>query len=110
MILIHHQKSMILSSPLRKIEEFEKEINLLKNQLKNKMNEIIYFKEKELNSVKNAYERMNPKNREKEGFAQVRIGDKKVSLNCIKKDDEFYVENATTSILSKALKIVSGGQ
>jgi exodeoxyribonuclease VII large subunit len=107
---INLQKSMILSSPLRKIEEFEKEINLLKNQLKNKMNEIIYFKEKELNSVKNAYERMNPKNSEKEGFAQVRIGDKKVSLEDIKIGDEFFVENATTSILSKSLKIVSGGQ
>jgi exodeoxyribonuclease VII large subunit len=101
------KQSFEISSPLKKIEEYEKEINLLKNQFQNKINEIIYFKEKELNSLKEAFKRMNPKNREKEGFAQVRMGDKKVSLNDIKIGDEFFVENATTSILSKALKILS---
>ncbi|GAX87890.1 exodeoxyribonuclease VII large subunit [Lebetimonas natsushimae] len=100
------KKSIELASPLRKIEEYEKEIDLLKNQFTRKINEIIYFKEKELNSLKEAFKRMNPKNREKEGFAQLRIKDKKVSLNDIKIGDEFFVENATISILSKALKVM----
>jgi exodeoxyribonuclease VII large subunit len=104
--LVNFKKSFEITSPVKKIETFEKEVNLLKNQFINKMNEIIYFKEKEVDSLKDAFIRFNPKNREKEGFAQIRIGNKKDSLNDIKEGDEFFVENATTSILSKAIKIV----
>lgn len=105
--LFNLKKSFEITSPVKKTGEYEKEINLLKNQFKSKINEIIHFKEKEVNSLKDAFIRLNPKNREKEGFVQVRIGNKKVLLDDIKIDDEFYVENATTSVLSKALKILN---
>jgi len=102
--LINLKKSFFISSPIRKIEEYQKELEFIKNSLQNKMNEILYFKQKELNSIKDAFSQLNPKNRQKAGFAQVRKGDKKVSLEEIKPNDEFFIETATTSILSKALK------
>ena len=102
--LINLKNNFNISSPDKKIEEYKKEINFLKTQLTNKTNEIIYFKEKELNTLKETYKQMNPKNKQKEGFAQVRIGNKRVLLDEIKENDEFFVENATVSILSKAIK------
>jgi len=102
--VINLTKSFVLTSPIKKIEEYQKEIEFIKNSLQNKINEILYFKQKELNSLKDAFIQLNPKNRQKAGFAQVRKGNKKISLEEIKPNDEFFIETATTSILSKALK------
>ncbi len=113
-------------SPQNRIKKEEKEIEILKNKLNNIMENIFYLKEKsisfkdlfdrsylgvvnkkesEIKALKNAFLALNPKKREKDGFAQIIKNGKKVSLNEIKKDDVFEVLNTEIKIKSKALDI-----
>jgi exodeoxyribonuclease VII large subunit len=91
-------------SPITKIESYQKEIEFLKDNFKNKIYQVISNKEKELLNLKKAYETLNPKKREKTGFAQITKNGKKIDLTEIEKGDEFEISNTEVLIKSKALE------
>ncbi|ACM93262.1 exodeoxyribonuclease VII, large subunit [Nautilia profundicola AmH] len=102
---LNELKNILFSlSPVIKINSFEKEIELLKSTFKNKTAQIISSKEKELINLKSAYETLNPKKREKKGFAEITKNGKRIDLKELKIGDIFDVSNADVLIKSKALE------
>ncbi len=113
-------------SPQNRLKKEEKEIEFIKKEFDNLMENIFYIKEKnisfaelfernyiniinkkdsEIKALKNAFEALNPKKREKEGFAQIVKNGKKITLDKINKGDEFEVLNTDIKIKSKALEV-----
>jgi len=60
-------------------------------------------KENEIKTLKNAFDNLNPKLKEKKGFVEVVKNGKRVSLKEIKTDDIFYIQDCETKIKVKAL-------
>ena len=74
-------------------------------QFRRNFEHILYKKRKEIEALKNAYEMLNPKKRQKDGFVEIAKNGKKVKLENLKVNDIFDVVNADIKIQSKALKI-----
>jgi exodeoxyribonuclease VII large subunit len=123
--LLSVKKLLILNSPKRKFENDLKEISFIKKSFEKSMYEVILKKQNEipekeefkrkaqivlnkkdfaLKSLFNAFETLNPQNREKEGFGEIVKNGKKISLNKIKIDDIFSIVNTTTKITAKAIE------
>ena len=92
-------------SPKNRLDKVLKENEIVKIQYKKAMENIFYKKKKELESLENAFNMLNPKKREKEGFAQVIKNGAKIPLNKIKKGDMFEVVNTDVKILANAMDV-----
>jgi len=111
-------------SPLNRLNYYKTEIEMIKKSFDSSITEVIRFKEKslpsgdefrkralnlvfvkqkELDSLKNAFELANPKNREKEGFAQIVKNGRKTPLEELKIGDLFNLENTSTKVEAKVL-------
>ncbi len=101
--LINLKKSFEVMSPLKKLQQQKEEIDFIKTNFKSITSEILKMKEKRLNSLKELFEISNPQKREKEGFGEIIKNNKRVSLDEIKVDDIFYIENTKITIKAKAL-------
>ncbi|AZV47050.1 exodeoxyribonuclease VII large subunit [Nautilia sp. PV-1] len=93
-----------IHSPIMKINTLQNEITLLKETFQKKTAQIVYSKEKELENLKSAYDTLNPKKREKKGFAEVTVNGKRADLKNINAGDIFEVSNSEILIKSKALE------
>jgi len=92
-------------SPKNRLDKVLKENEIVKIQYKKAVENIFYKKKKELESLENAFNMLNPKKREKEGFAQVIKNGAKIPLNKIKKGDMFEVVNTDVKILANAMDV-----
>ena len=113
-------------SPQNRVKKEEKEIEFLKKEFHNLMANVFYIKEKsvsffelfersyiniinkknsQIKALQNAFEALNPKKREKDGFAQIVQKGKKIPLENIKEGDVFEVLNTEIKIKSKALEV-----
>ncbi|QCT94338.1 exodeoxyribonuclease VII large subunit [Caminibacter mediatlanticus TB-2] len=101
--LINLRKAFEIMSPLKKLHQQKEKMEFLKTSIKSVTSEILKMKEKQLNSLKELFEISNPKKREKEGFGEIIKNNKRVSLNEIKIDDIFFIENTKITIKAKAL-------
>ena len=120
------KNEFIALSPQNRLKKEEKEIEFLKKEFNNLMENIFYIKEKsvsffelfersyinivnkknsEIKALQNAFEALNPKKREKDGFAQIVQKGKKIPLENIKEGDVFEVLNTEIKIKSKALEV-----
>jgi exodeoxyribonuclease VII large subunit len=118
------KSAFLSSSPKSKLKKSEDEIEILKKSLNSVMNEflmlkensipkkeefnkklmhLISLKEKNLLSLKEAFELSNPKKREKEGFAEVVKDNKRISLKNLQINDMFELHNTTVKIKAKVL-------
>jgi len=98
------KNEFLLNSPIKKIENSKKEVEFLKENFNNMLKSILINKESEISALKNAFKSVNPKLKEKKGFAEVVKNGKRVSLKEIKTDDIFYIQDSTTKIKVKALR------
>ncbi|MEO1923166.1 MAG: exodeoxyribonuclease VII large subunit [Nautiliaceae bacterium] len=96
--------SFEISSPKNRIEKFEEEIKTLNKRYNNKLKEILDYKEMRIKNLLDAFESLNPKKREKYGFAEVVKNGKRISLNDVKKDDIFFIQDTSNKIKVKALE------
>jgi len=96
--------SFEISSPKNRIEKFEEEIKTLNKRYNNKLKEIIDYKEMGIKNLLDAFKSLNPKKREKYGFAEIVKNGKRISLNKIKKDDIFFIQDTSNKIKVKALE------
>ena len=87
-----------------KLNKYQNEISNLKTGFENSMKSVLNKKENNLKSLEEQFKLSNPKNREKEGFAEIVKDNKRIKLEDINEGDEFIIENTNSKILSKALK------
>jgi len=118
------KSAFFTSSPKNKIKKHEDEISLIKKSLDASIGEllkikenliptkeefqkralnVVFLKQKEVNSLKDAFELSNPKKREKEGFGEVVKDNKRVALEDLQKGDIFDLQNTSTIITAKVL-------
>jgi exodeoxyribonuclease VII large subunit len=64
---------------------------------------VVSNKERNIIMLNEAYERINPENRELDGFAELTKNGKKINLQHLKANDEFELSNTKTIIKAKVL-------
>jgi len=84
---------------------FKKEKNIFEfqDEFKIKMSNLLDNKTNLIKNLKSSFEALNPKKREKKGFAEVLKDNKRISLKEIKKGDIFEISNSEVKIKVKAL-------
>lgn len=75
----------------------------IKAYFNSKIDQIISAKTNNLNFLKDTFKAHNPKNRDTKGIAHLEKDGKKLDLKKIKKNDEFTILDATTSITAKRI-------
>ena len=111
-------------SPLNKLNRESKEIEFLKREFNSILENIFYNKEKSINlnfdesvlkliskkeseidSLRNAFEVLDPRKREKEGFVEVVKDGKRIALSLLKEGDIFEVVNTEVKVKAKVLEV-----
>ena len=73
------------------------------NEFDNKIERILNNKQTLLQNLKKSFEILNPENRDKEGFAQIRKNGKNIKLEELKKDDIIELNNTKTFLKAQIL-------
>lgn len=73
------------------------------DELKYSLERVILNKERNIIMLNDAYKRVNPKNRELDGFAELTKDNKKINLQNLKKDDIFELSNTKVVIKAKVV-------
>jgi len=76
----------------------ENRVTPLEGELKEKLAYALEVKTTQLKALEEQMRRLNPKNRQKEGWAEVVMAGKRVNLSSIKKDDKFVITDTKTKL------------
>jgi len=78
--------------------QYEKRVEPLKGELKEKLDYALKLKSTELKTLEEKLRLYNPKEKQKEGWAEVVMAGKRVDLALIKKDDKFVITDTKTKL------------
>jgi exodeoxyribonuclease VII large subunit len=103
---LNHQKELFKqNSYSAKIELYRSSIKTLQLNFNDYFTLCLKRKKSQLEQIKEAYKLNNPSKKDRVGFVQISRNAKLLSLNNIKKDDIFLLQNSKTEIKAKAIEI-----